>query len=362
MDKLLTLRAKLRQLYALYDYYFIPALKFATALAVLLMVNSTVGYRALLSRWTIIVIIALVCALLPWKAITAVTGLYSVLQLTALSWEVAALAAAFIVLMAIAHYLFMPGCSLAIVLVPLAYVLKLPYLVPVIVGLVGGSASFIPVGFGVFSYYFLKCVQRNANVLSSTVTDSNALTRFSVLLDALKGNKLMLLSIFAFCIVAIIVYCFHKLSFDYAPTIAITAGAVVNMLVFLLGGFSLNVTVPYLGVILGTLFSLAIAIAVQFCILAVDYSRTEFLHYEDDDYVHYVKAVPKINITEQHLRVQEINSRESDEAEEREIEQAMDLLHSIDREDAEEIRKAEHKEIIDRTQTGPIIDDYEAGE
>lgn len=362
MDKLLALRAKLRQIYALYDYYFIPALKFATALAVLFMVNNTVGYRAMLSRWTVIVIIALVCALLPWKAITAAVGIYTVLQLADLSWEVAAVAVAFVILMAIAHYLFMPGCSMAIVLVPLAYALKLPYLVPIIVGLVGGGASFIPVGFGVFTYYFLKCVQRNANVLSSASVDADMLSRFTVLLDALKGNKLMLLSILAFCIVTIIVYSFHKLSFDYAATIAITAGGVVNMLVFLLGGFSLNVTVPYMGVIIGTLISLAIAIAVQFYLLAVDYSRTEFLHFEDDDYVYYVKAVPKINITEQHLRVQEINSRDADEAEERELEQAMDLLHSIEQEDAVEKRKPEHKEIDVRTSTGPIMDDYEAGE
>jgi hypothetical protein len=362
MDKLLTLRAKLRQIYALYDYYFIPALKFAAALSVLLMVNSTVGYMALLSRWTVIVIIALVCALLPWKAITAVIGLYTVLQLADLSWEAAAVATAFVILMVIAHFLFMPGCSMAIVLVPLAYVLKLPYLVPIIVGLVGGAASFIPVGFGVFTYYFLKCVQRNANVLSSTAVDANSLSRFTVLLDALKGNKLMLLSILAFCIVTIIVYSLAKLSFDYAPTIAITAGGVVNMLVFLLGGFSLNITVPYMGVILGTLFSLAIAIAVQFYLLAVDYSRTEFLHYEDDDYVYYVKAVPKIKITEQHLRVQEINSRDSDEAEEREIEQAMNLLHSIEQEDAVERKKPEPKDIDARTSTGPIMDDYAEGD
>ena len=364
MDRFLMARAKLKQLYAHWDIYIIPALKFLTALSSLLVINSMIGYRAVLTRPPVFIIIALVCALLPWKAIPAVAAVVVLLHLLSLSWEVAAAAAAFMVMMVILHFLFLPGASIAIILVPVAYVLTVPYAVPLIVGVVGGATSFIPVGLGVFAYYFLSCVQRNANLLSSKAVEATILSRFTVLLDALRSNRLMMLSIAAFCIVTILVYTLRKMSVDYAPVIALAVGGIVNMLIFLLGGFALNITVPYVSVIIGTIFSLLIAAAVQFWILAVDYSRTEYLHFEDEEYVYYVKAVPKITFTEQRRRVKEINSLKSEDPDERAIEEAIGMLDSIDREETTAQLKAaqEQKDLselhdindIDLAKTGPI--------
>lgn len=41
---------------------------------------------------------------------------------------------------------------------------------------------------------------------------------------------------------------------------------------------------------------------------AVDYSRKEYIQFEDDDYYYYVKAVPKMNIAAPDVKVQKINS------------------------------------------------------
>ena len=48
------------------------------------------------------------------------------------------------------------------------HLLHIPYGVPMILGLVGGAMSFIPAGMGVFAYYFLNCVQRNAGFLADS--------------------------------------------------------------------------------------------------------------------------------------------------------------------------------------------------
>ena len=42
-------------------------------------------------------------------------------------------------------------------------------------------------------------------------------------------------------------------------------------------------------------------------ILAVDYSRTEYTQFEDDEYYYYVKAVPKIKVTAPEVKVKHIN-------------------------------------------------------
>ena len=55
----------------------------------------------------------------------------------------------------------------------------------------------------------------------------------------------------------------------------------------------MQVKVPIIQLILGTLVSIVIAMAVEFFVFSVDYSRTEYAQFEDDEYYYYVKAVPK---------------------------------------------------------------------
>ena len=47
---------------------------------------------------------------------------------------------------------------------------------------------------------------------------------------------------------------------------------------------------------------------------SVDYSRTEYVQYEDDEYYYYVKAVPKINIVNAEVKVKQINARKTKKA------------------------------------------------
>ena len=44
----------------------------------------------------------------------------------------------------------------------------------------------------------------------------------------------------------------------------------------------------------------------QLFVFSVDYSRTEYTQFEDDDY-YYVKAIPKMAVSSTDVKVQEIN-------------------------------------------------------
>ena len=46
-------------------------------------------------------------------------------------------------------------------------------------------------------------------------------------------------------------------------------------------------------------------------ILAVDYSGTEYVQFEDDDYYYYVKAVPKLKVAKRDVKVKHINVKKS---------------------------------------------------
>jgi len=52
-----------------------------------------------------------------------------------------------------------------------------------------------------------------------------------------------------------------------------------------------------------------LAVVLQFCKGIVDYQRTELLQFEDDDYYYYVKAVPKLSVSESNKNIKHINSK-----------------------------------------------------
>ncbi len=65
---------------------------------------------------------------------------------------------------------------------------------------------------------------------------------------------------------------------------------------------------PVLQLLIGALLSLAVALLYHFFVFTVDFTRTEYVQYEDDDYVYYVKAVPKVAVARTDVKVQRINN------------------------------------------------------
>ena len=54
-----------------------------------------------------------------------------------------------------------------------------------------------------------------------------------------------------------------------------------------------DITGKTVGMILGNLVAIAIGFVMEFIFMDLDYSRTERVQFEDDDYYYFVKAVPK---------------------------------------------------------------------
>ena len=121
----------------------------------------------------------------------------------------------------------------------------------------------------------------------------------------------MVITIAAFAVTVILVYFIMRLSIDYAWTIAMVAGAVVNITVLLVGDLMFDTNVALLEVVLGNVLSLLLAVVLQFFVFNVDYSRTEKVQFEDDEYYYYVKAVPKIVVARPEKKVKQINSQKT---------------------------------------------------
>ena len=144
-------------------------------------------------------------------------------------------------------------------------------------------------------------------------------------------------------------------AFDYAWRIAVIAGGVIYILVILAGDFCLSITVAMVPMILSTVISVLAGFVLEFFVFGGDYSRTERLEYEDDEYYYYVKAVPKFNVTKAQRCVTYIRNEKKKEPDltDEELDALANLGHteeSGNSRDLDEIEKKEEIEEINETE------------
>ena len=151
-------------------------------------------------------------------------------------------------------------------------------------------------------------VKQNAGVLTNDAA-VDIVQKYSQILKSVIFNQTMMVMIATCAVGIIIVYLIRRLSMDYSWIVAIAAGSVAELLVIFVGDFVFGVTVAVGQLILGILLSAVIAAVYNFFIFTVDYTRTEHVQFEDDDYYYYVKAVPKMNVSTPDVKVQKISTR-----------------------------------------------------
>ena len=295
-------------LYSKYEVYISPLLKFLLALISLLLINSRLGYMDSIDKLTVVLIVALMCSFMPMNFIVIMAALFTLLHLYSFSLECAVVVGAGFLLMFLLYLRFSPKDTLVVLLLPICFLLKIPYVIPIAMGLIGTPASAVSVACGVIAYYMIHYIVQNVSVIAS-MADEETAAKFKFIIDGLIGNKEMVVTIIAFIITVILVYIIRRLSVDYAWTIAMAAGAIVNIMILLVGDLMFDTNVALFGVILGTIISLLLTAVLQFFVFNVDYSRTEKVQFEDDEYYYYVKAVPKVTVAKAEKKVKQISSQ-----------------------------------------------------
>ena len=159
----------------------------------------------------------------------------------------------------------------------------------------------------------MRLVKDKAGVLQGKETE--AIQKLQILLDGLVKNQEMWLAIIAFAAVTLLVYLIRRSSFDYSWRIAVVTGAVVYIVLMLFGSMFRSITMAMGSVIIAGVVSAVIGLVIEFFVLGVDYSRSEVTQFEDDEYVYYVKAVPKSLVSQTRKSVKKFSSnKKSDDS------------------------------------------------
>ena len=294
MNILFDIRDNVRRFYASNNTFIRPLLKLGCALLSFFILKLYLGETA--GRFfdiKFLLLFSLICAFIPWGGITFFGGALVLLSMAGTSYVMAGVMLMAMLVIGVLYFGCKPGHGGVIALVCIGLMLKIPYAAPLVLGLYMGASAAIPCALGVIAWFLIRFYAENAGELTRVMDASAMLTDFSSIVDGVLRNEYVIIAAAAFVLCVLAVSAIKSLSIDHSWTIAIAVGCIILcVLMVLVGAFFVETSV--LWDVFGIVISLGLAFLYEYVFFAVDYSGSERIQFEDDDYFYYVKAIPKI--------------------------------------------------------------------
>lgn len=310
MMTLLVLRTRLQSLYQKHEIYLKPIFKFIIALIVFETINANIGYDGHLKQMPIILALSLLCAFTPSAVLVLFAALVSFLHIYSVSVILSAIILILFIVMYALFLRFTPKLGFVVLAVPILFYLKIPYAVPLLLGVFSTPVAIVPTCLGVMIYYLLHII-KEAAAIQVNVSLEDTMTIYTYVVNGIKDNSQLLTALVVFSVTLLITWLVWRMKFDYSHEIAIAAGCLTNIFGFLISSLKFNTTEQIGTMIIGTVISGIIVFLIQFFHLSLDYSAVEHVQFEDDDYYYYVKAIPKINVTTPQVNVKRFNTQKT---------------------------------------------------
>ena len=325
MTTLLEIKEQIRGFCSRYEIYLRPVVKSILALVTFLVIRSRLGYMTRINSMTLILVLALSCALLPVNMIVAFAAVLVLLHLYSLSLAACAVCFLVMLVMFLLYFRFLPKKAYYAVLMPLAFAFHIPYVLPVVLGLLNENpVSILSMVCGGIIYYLLAGITANATGIAEMTEDDSIITKFSDVLNQFAGNREMIAMLAILVLAALVVWFLRRLAVDHAWLIAISTGCLLQLVLSLICDLQLKLGTNMLSVVLGVVLSALVGLVLQFFFFNLDYTRTERVQFEDDEYYYYVKAVPKIYVSGTDKKVQKFSGEDA-QISRKDLAQEMDI-------------------------------------
>lgn len=311
---LLELRDRIKSIYQKFDVYFNVLFKFIFSLLLFLSINSIMGFDTRFSSALISVVLAVMGAFLPVSLLTFLAVVLLSIHLMKISYICVIMLLAIYAVLWLFLLRYSSKYGYVLLAMPVLCHFGVAYFMPLLVGIIATPVAAIPIFCGTIIYYLLGvCVGVNSD--SASVNPDEILQLFRYVMNTFITNKQMYITAVMLVLVCIIVYVIRRRKIDYSKEIAISVGAVLNVVLFLIGNMIVSLDISIAGLIIWSLVSAAIVYIIGSYIRILDYSSVETVQFEDDDYYYYVKAVPKAKVTMSQNRVKNITDMTNEEFE-----------------------------------------------
>lgn len=310
MSGLLAVRDSIRDFLRRFDEVTTPIFRFLCSFIMFSCIQSQFGYSDFFQRGIITFLLSVICALVSGPVTVFLAGIVVAVNCFSVSVDTGVLFILLFIVLYCSYMRMFPQQGYVLAIVPILYMLKIPFAAPVLIAVFSGFSGAVPAAFGVVLYYFSQYVRQAYDTLM--LGEDENFQAYAYIVKTIFKDKDMLLAIVAFAVIVMLTSLIYRMSFDYAWYVAIGVGAIMTVLVFLVCGMVMDVEVPMGSLVWNALLAAAIGCVVQMCKSVVDYSRKESVQFEDDDYYYYVKAIPKLNVAQKNKSVKNMTEAEAD--------------------------------------------------
>ncbi len=305
---ILELRAHILRFLQKFQLVVEPVIKFIIAFAVFRSINNAIGHHELLMSLPAELLLSLLGTFTPSVLLVLLAAVVSLAHVYVASPLLAILVAVLMVILYCFIARFSGKYGYVVLAVPILFLLKIPYVVPLILGLIATPMAIIPTACGIIVYRMFVVIS-NVALVEDSMGIEDILLMYIDVIDRLLADKQMLVTIGVFFVIILAMYLMRKLSIEYVFEISVAVGAIVCILGFLAADTMMQTEMNIVSMVFGTVGSMAIVLVFQFFRLALDYTAVERVQFEDDDYYYYVKAVPKMNLAVPKRSVKKISEK-----------------------------------------------------
>lgn len=296
--------------------YVRPVIKAVFSFIILFLLSRLFGYDSRVNKIYIFLVVSVMQAFLPVSFLYYTSVILIAVNLWAVSPEI------MLIFLAVAAACWLTFIrmdrkyAVIVVLTPVLFFLKIEYLIPVLAGMIAGIGGILPVAGGIL-IYFIGAYSKDVSAILATTTGNGAGVGLQRMIFMVTTDQTLLVLMVAFCLTVFISAILYRLFDERAWIFTVASGNIALALLLLSGRLIFDLNYTIWRVFLECIIAMALALVYQFFRGIGDISSIEKVTFEDDEYIYYVKAVPKIRVSLAERNVTRIQPEDDEDDEHR---------------------------------------------
>ncbi len=286
-----------------------PVLKFLLSLGTLFILYRMFPYRDFTTVLWYCLMASVIQAMVPLSVMNLTGNMLVILNLSAISLDIVAGYAVLMLICWLMCIRFNKRLAFMPVLVAVLFYLKLEYFLPVLIGMFMGFSGLLPVAFGTIIYFF-AIYTSDASALLTTSDNQAPGLGLQRIVSLLVIDKKLLVILVSFSLVIFAAAKLNQLFHERAWLFSVLISYLALALLLLSGRFIFELDYSIWRIFLECVLGIILCIIIWFFRGIGDVSRMERVTFEDEDYIYFVKAVPKIKVTKRQREVTKIEAEE----------------------------------------------------
>ena len=312
MAQLVYFKEWLTVFYKKYVDVILPVLKLVFAFFALHMFQTMFYYNESVNNLWVFLAVSVVQAFLPISFLYYAISILIMINLWKVSMDIFLGFIIFFVICSLAFIRVDRKHAVIIIVTALLFHLKLEYLLPILLGMTSGFGAILPAAAGIITY-FLSVYMADVSTLLTTSSSSSFGMGLQRIVNLMLIDKKLLVLLVTFSLIIFMTTLLCHIFYERAWMFAIFVGNIAMVLLLLFGRLIFELDYSIWRLFLEMILGIGCCYIYRFFRGIGDVSRIEKASFEDDEYFYYVKAVPKIKVTQKDRNVTDIKSGENED-------------------------------------------------